>query len=1055
MAVDFRLLGTTGAWLDGRAVDLGHGRQQCVLVALLVEANQVVSPDQLLDRVWGDDAPQRGRDTLYSYLSRLRQAFGGTDEVTIGRQSGGYVLTVDPAAVDLHRFGGLLAEARAAQDDARRLALFERALGQWRASAFTGLDTPWINSVRDGLEKERFAVELDCVDLRLRQGQHAELVTELAARTAKHPLDERVAGQHMLALYRCGRQAEALDAYQDLRERLADALGVDPWPELQRLHTAILRQDPELTPSRETPAVATPVPAQLPPAVNHFTGRHAYLESLDALLPDHGTSAPVVISAVAGTGGVGKTALAVHWAHRVLDRFPDGQLYVNLRGYDVAEPIGPGAALEGFLRALGFDPAAIPSTVDERAALYRSALSGRRVLVLLDNARSTDQVRPLLPGGPGCLVLVTSRDDLAGLVVRDGAHRLTLERLTEGEAVELLNRVLGVDLVAAEPRAAVDLARLCAGLPLALRVAAERIARRRGTSLTALTAELDDLEALDVPEDPASAVRVVFSWSYLALPRDAARLFRLLGLHPGPDHGAHAAAALAAVDLTTARRLLDVLTSAHLVERTGPDRYQAHDLLRLYAKQVAEAEEDHDARAAALRGVSTWYLATAYRAADLLYPAMLHLPRLDVATTGPDLDDPAQALAWLETERRNLVAVIGGLAATEDRRLAWRLADALRGYFWLRKHHDDWQEVVAHGLDAARFDQHAEGQAAMHLSLATAQLSLSRYEPAVEHFRRAQEFSARAGWVEAEAAALGNLGIIHRHRGELTEAAEHHARALTLVRRIGARVREAEVLGNLGNVHFELGQLKLAAAHCEQALAIHEETGSRYGEAIDLGLLGVICLELGEFDQATAHLERALAIHRGMGARETESAVLTTLAKIHCETGDDTAARNHAEEALRLADETESRGTEVDAHVVLGTVDRRLGQLGHALEHHRHALDIAGQDGYRRGEVEALTELSATHLALGQVPEAVDSASRAVRIAGDAGYRVPQGRALTALAEARLAEGAVSAAAVCCEEALALQVDTGDRGGEARTLAVLARVEAGLRRSSEDPTCRG
>ncbi|MGI5498961.1 BTAD domain-containing putative transcriptional regulator [Lentzea sp. CA-135723] len=559
--VEFRLLGAVEAWSGDRAVQLGHGRRRCVLAALLVDANQVVSADQLLDRAWGHGVPRQGRNTLYTYLSRLRQAFRGLD-VTIARRSGGYVLDVDPEAVDLHRFHRLLAQGRAEAGPAS-LARYDRAVALWRGEALAGLSTPWLDNVRESLAKERFGVELDRVDLRLSLGLHAELVTELAAAVREHPLDERLARQFMLALYRSGRQAEALAAYWELRDRLAEALGVDPLPEVQRLHGELLRQAPE---------VASPVevrrPAQVPGGVPHLVGRAEALRELGR-----------PVSVIVGTCGVGKSALATRWAHLHSGDFPDGQLYVNLRGYDAAEPMPASAALEGFLRALGVER--IPPGVDERSALYRSTLAGLKMLVLLDNARSADQVRPLLPGRHGGVVLVTSRDDLAGLVARDGAHRITLGRLTEPESLALLRQVLGADRVDAELAAAVELARRCAGLPLALRVAADRAARPAD-----LVAASADLDALDVPGDPASGVRSALSWSYRALPPPAARLFRRLGRHPAPEHSAGSAAALTGVDLPAARRLLDVLRAAHLVEQTAPDRFVMHDLLRLYARQL-------------------------------------------------------------------------------------------------------------------------------------------------------------------------------------------------------------------------------------------------------------------------------------------------------------------------------------------------------------------------------------------------------------------------------------------------------------------------------------
>ncbi|MGZ3143744.1 AfsR/SARP family transcriptional regulator [Lentzea chajnantorensis] len=1052
--VEFRLLGTVTAGRGDQVVELGHGRRRCVLAALLVDANQVVSADQLLDRAWGDAVPRQGRDTLYAYLSRLRRACRGL-EVEITRRCGGYVLAVDPENVDLHRFHRLLARGRAEPDPAARLAAFDRALGLWRGAAFAGLSTPWLDDVREGLAAHRFCAELDRVDLRLELGLHGELVTGLAAAVREHPLDERLTGQFMLALYRSGRQAEALAAYQGLRDRLAEALGVDPGPEVRRLHTALLRQAPEVAapvevaaraqavapageaapaeavapdqatapattaasadtaapaeavaPPRTTPAEARP-PAQVPCGVPHFVGR---AEALRELGPG--------LSVVVGTGGVGKSALVVHWAHRHGGDFPDGQLYVDLHGYGTAEPMAPSTALEGFLRALGVER--IPPGVDERAALYRSALAGRRMVVLLDNARSAEQVRPLLPGRPGCAVLVTSRDDLAGLVARDGARRITVGRLGAAESLELLRRVLGAERVAAELPAATELVRRCAGLPLALRVAAERAA-----GLADLVAELADPGALDVPGDPASAVRSVFSWSYRALPEPAARLFRLLGWHPGPDHGAAAAAALAGVDLPAAHRLLDVLRTAHLVEQTAPDRFAMHDLLRLYARQLG-------ADPAAVRRLAGWYLGTARAAAELVHPAVPHLPWPPVRSP---FTGRAEALAWLDTERHNLLALV----RTGSGPLVWELADALHGYFSVREHHDDLLDTATAGLRASVVDGDLRAQAVLHLVVATARLGLGERALAEEHFEQARRLGERTGWDEVRATALGHLGTLHRHRGRLRAAAICHASALAVVRSLGAEAREAGVLCDLGEVYYEMGHLRLAERHCQRAVDLHRAHGSRIGEATGLCLLARIAFELGDLPRSLRLCTTVLRLD--LGARGLEAAALAQLALADCALGAHDRAEVHAEQALDLARETGCLAAEADAHNALGLVDRRWNRFAQAAERHRHALDLARADGRRRGEVESLVELSAAVVALGCPDPGL--AAQAVALAAEAGFRVLHGRALTALAQAWSACGAVDAAVASGEEALGIHLGTGHRLGHAATAALLARLTRG------------
>lgn len=999
--VGFRLLGPVGAWSGDQAVQLGHGRRRCVLAALLVDANQVVSAEQLLERAWGDGVPRQGRDTLYTYLSRLRHVFRGLD-VAITRRSGGYVLAVDPRAVDLHRFHDLLARGRAEGGLTERLALFDQAVALWRGEAFAGLSTPWLDDVRENLVKERFGVELDRVDLRLATGRHGELVTELAAAVREHPLDERLTRQFMLALYRSGRQADALAAYQGLRDRLADALGVDPLPEVQRLHTALLRQAREVA-----PPVVVPPPAQEPGGVPHFVGRAEALGELGR-----------PVSVVVGTAGVGKSALAAQWAHLHRGDFPDGQLHVDLRGYDAAEPMSASEALEGFLRTLGVER--IPPGVDERAALYRSALAGSRMVVVLDNARSAEQVQPLLPDRHGGVVLVTSRDDLAGLVVRTGAHRITLGRLTEPEALELLRRLLGADRVDAELPAAVELARRCAGLPLALRVAA----RRPGgpADLVAELNDLGDLAALDVPGDPASSVRTVFSWSYRSLPPPAARLFRLLGWHPGADHSAAAAAALAGVDLPAARRSLDVLRAAHLVEQTAPDRFEMHDLVRQYARGLGADPQ-------ASERLADWYLRTACAAVELVNPAMLRLPRPEVRTA---LTGREEALEWLETERHNLVALV----RTAGGPVAWRLVDALRGYFWLRKHHDDWLDIAYEGLRASVVDGDLRAQAAMHHGIATARLSLGHYPLAEEHFEVARKLSERIGWDEAHAAALGNLGVVHRHRGRLRDAAGCHARALAVARSAGEEVRLGEVLGNLGTVFYEMGHLHLAERYCRRALAVHRAHASRIGESIGLGLLGRICFELGDVSRSVAFFTTALRLD--LGARGLEAATLAHLALAECALGEHDRAAEHAEEALVLARDTGSRDAELAAHNALGLVDRRWSRCAQAAERHRHALDLARADGHRRGEVESLIELSVAVEALGSPDPA--PASLAASLAAESGYRVLHGRALTALAHAWSACGAVDAAVARCKEAMGIHLGTGHRLGHDATATLLAEL---------------
>ncbi|HJP73197.1 MAG TPA: BTAD domain-containing putative transcriptional regulator, partial [Pseudonocardiaceae bacterium] len=522
-AVEFRLLGGIEAHRRGQLVDVGHARQQCVLAVLLVQANTAVSVDELIDRVWAGRPPHRGRETLHSYLTRLRRILTDAD-ADIVRLGNSYQLAVDESHIDLHRFRRLTAAARMAPDD-KAVVLLENALGLWRGEPFAGLDIPWLHGIRVMLTKERLAAELDHTDIELRLGHHTKLLAPLSVRAERFPLDERLAGQLMLALYRSGRQADALNHYHHTRRQLDLELGVEPSAALRELHHQILANDPRLAaePEQAAPAETVhpmPIPRQLPPPPRSFTGRGAELDGLTARLDAAGAS--VRISVIAGTGGIGKTWLALHWAHQNLHRFPDGQLFVNLRGFDPSgKPISLQDAVRGFLEALGVDPAGIPVALDAQVGLYRSLVTDKRMLILIDNAANTSQVAPLLPGSPTCTVVVTSRDRLSSLIAAHDAHPVPLDVLPEAEARELLAARLGPNRLSDEPQAVDDLLASCAGLPLALSIVAGRAQEHPEFPLTTLATELNDtthrLAALDAEpalEGNTNSVRTILSWSY-------------------------------------------------------------------------------------------------------------------------------------------------------------------------------------------------------------------------------------------------------------------------------------------------------------------------------------------------------------------------------------------------------------------------------------------------------------------------------------------------------------------------------------------------------------
>ncbi|WP_461010321.1 AfsR/SARP family transcriptional regulator [Streptomyces capparidis] len=910
--MEFVLLGTVEARVGGHPVDLGHARQRCTLAALLVDAGLPLPADLLVDRVWGDRAPQRARGTLYSYLSRLRTALAPADGVTIARRSGGYVLTVERDAVDLHRFRDLTARARAADGDERAHELYEQALALWRGEPFAGLDSPWIGATRATLEQERHAAELDRNDVALRRGLHSGLTAHLSARAEEHPLDERLAGQLMLALYRCGRQADALAHYRRTMRRLADALGIDPGPRLRRLHQRILTADPRLhgpapgPPRAAATARATPVPRQLPAPPALFTGRERELAALDAVLAGR-PGGTVPVAAVCGPGGIGKTWLALHWGHRNLDRFPDGQLHVNLRGFDAeAEPVAPAVAVRGFLDALGVDPASVPVDPDARAALYRSLVAGRRLLVVLDDARDAEQVRPLLPGSPGCAVLVTSRNRLTGLVATHGARQVALDTLGDAEARRLLARVLTASRVAAEPEAVAAVVDRCAGLPLALGIAAARAAAQPEFPLALLAEELAEaatrLDALDIGE-LSGDLRAVFAASLGALPAPAARLFALLGLVPGPDVAADAAASLAAVPPARARALLRDLEAAHLVRRHTPGRYRLHALVRLYAAERA-AERTGQERAAALNRLVDHYTHTAHAACRVLQPEHI-TPETTPGPPAPGcavtaLDDPAAALAWFDAEHAGLLAAQRlALEAGLDARV-WQLAWYAALHHWRRGHlHDDltaWHTA----LTAARRHGDPRALALTHWRLGHACSQVGRRDEALEHLAQALALFERTGDTVRRAHLHRTLGWAWEQHGDPHRALEHAERALGLYQRLGATTWEARQLNSVGWCLAQLGRFEPARERCERALALFRKGGSGGGEASTLDSLGFIAHSTGQYLTALEHYHEALALFAASGNSYAEADSWLRLGDTHRALGRAGEARHAWERALDL-----------------------------------------------------------------------------------------------------------------------------------------------------------
>jgi DNA-binding SARP family transcriptional activator/tetratricopeptide (TPR) repeat protein len=925
MAVEFSLLGEVQARVDGSPVELGHARQRCVLVALLVDANRSVPAYRLLDRVWGAQHPQRARNALSGYVSRLRRLLGPHGDVAITRQSDGYILTVDPDAVDLHRFHRLLTEARSATcgggndtehpSGADPAGLLRQALSLWRGDPFGTLDTPWLAGIRAALAAERLAAELDLVDLALVGGRHAELLGELAVRAAEHPFDERIAGQLMKALYQCGRQADALLHYQEFRSRLVEEVGMDPAAALQRVYHQILTGDPALeasTVSRDLPrasgtGVSAAVPHQLPTSPSAFTGRERELAELDALVdPAPGTSGT---AAVSGSAGVGKSALAVYWAHRTADRFPDGQLYVDLRGFDPdGTVVSPAEAVRGFLDAFGVPAQRVPIGLAAQIALYRSLVAGRRVLVVLDNARDGAQVRHLLPGAGTCATVVTSRNELSGLIAIDGARAVTLDLFTGSEARRFLARRLGPDRVANEPAAVDEIVARCARLPLALAVVAARAATHRGFSLADVVAELraagSSLDPFDGGE-PAADVRAVFSWSYRALTPAAARMFRLIGQHPEPELSAPAAASLSFLSMTAARRLLTELARAHLISERSPGRYVMHDLLQAYAAERAEAEELAADRRAAAKRLLDHYLHTAYAADRVLYPHRDPIVLTEpVPGAGPEpFDDRAEAMAWLRTERQTLHTLVDWASRTGFDRHTWQLAWSLTSFFNLRGYWHDQARVQSTALAAARRIGDDPAQAHVHRNLGRAHTQLGELDQARLHLAQALDLFIAVGDRANQAQTNVNIARVLEQQGRDIEALHHDQRSLDLYRDVGHLPGQARALNNIAWMLARLGDHDEARALCRQALRLNEDIGNRHGAATNWQSLGYIDRAAGAYREAIAGCQRALDLFHEVGDRCGAAETLVCLGEARLGCGELRAAVEAWKRALPLLDE--------------------------------------------------------------------------------------------------------------------------------------------------------
>jgi DNA-binding SARP family transcriptional activator/tetratricopeptide (TPR) repeat protein len=904
--VEFRLLGGVEVHDDGgRVFVLPRRHERCLLAILLLDVGRQVSTERLCDLLWGVTPPAQARSAVRTYVARIRAMLARADpggRATLTSRHGGYLVTADPAMIDVYRFQALLARADRTDDLTDRARYLEQALLVWRGPPLDHAVAPELRArlCADLEELHRRAVE-DRLAVGLALGHGRDLLPELARLVIEHPTRERLLALQIRALYQDGRTDEALEVYTAGRARLADLLGLDPGPELQSIHRLVLGGQPLPAMPALTPNRAPARPAQLPRDRDGFVGRAEHLAHLDSLLAQEpGT---MVISAVAGTAGVGKTALAVHWAHRIRDRYPDGQLYLNLRGFDPAvQAMPPTEAVRRLLDALGVPHQRIPTDLDGQTALYRKLVTGRRLLVLLDNARDSAQVRPLLPGTPGSLALVTSRNQLTGLIVVDGAHAVVLDVLRPDEARRLLAGGIGAGRTSAEPEAVDRLVTLCGRLPLALAIVAARAVHQPDRRLTDLADELDHSEdrlSKLTGDDPYTDLRTVFSWSYRSLTPDAARVFRLLGLHPGPEISLPAAASLAGLSAEDTARQLHELARAHLVGEPTPGRYTLHDLLRAYATDLVATDEPENDQRAATRRMLDHYVHTAGNAALLLAPLRTPI-RLGAAAPGAQpekLDDYAQAVAWFVAEHGVLLESVdraerAGLDTCVGQ-LVWAMADFLDRH----GHWPDRVRIQQSAVKASRRTGDRYAEAGAHRGLAIAYGRQGRYEQARTHHARACDLYQQLGDLVGQADAHRGLAAVAEQQHGYAEALDHAERALVLSHAAGDRPGQARALNSVGWYQTLLGDHREAVASCQTALAITRELGDRFAEAATWDSLGYAHHHLRDHPSAIRAYQRAVDLCRELGDRYYQATCLTSLGQAHLAAGNASAARQIWREA--------------------------------------------------------------------------------------------------------------------------------------------------------------
>ncbi|WP_285686902.1 BTAD domain-containing putative transcriptional regulator [Actinoplanes sp. NBRC 103695] len=950
---------------------IGSGRHRIVLARLALTPGQPVSREELIGLLWGDDPPPSAANVLQTHVSRLRRILGPSALTLV---SAGYRLQLGAGQLDLVAYRSRLDEGRAPAVDPRQaFDLLEDALDMWRGDAVAGdvaelCHDPLVTALTD----ERIEVTIRLARLGETLRRQPEVLPRLRNLAARHPWHESLHARLIRALAASGQQAAALQAYDDVRRRLADELGIDPSTELADARQAVLLRHAE-APRHRPASPGGPVrPWQAPAPPPDFTGRGDHLDQIEKVL----RYAPATC-VVSGMAGVGKTSLALRVAQRVRPDFPDGQLHIDLRGAD-RRPVSIAEALARFLRALGVDNREIPDDPAEAAALYRSVLSDRRILVILDNARNAAQIRPLLPGsGPG-VVLVTSRNQCSDL---DGAALFDLPVLDAREAVDMLAGPASRTRVAADRPAAEALIEACGRLPIAIRMIAGRLAARPALTLgDALSRLLDEQSRLDQLRVGDVAVTAGFELSYQDLAPRAARIFRSAALIPGKDFSAAAVAALLGEDQADVELVLDDLVRENLLQTVGARRYRYHDLLHLFARRAGATARDDTEAPARLGRLFEWYLSRTAAAVRLVYAEMVRLP-VDVPVDPAGFEDTDAAMAWLDGELGNLVAAVAAAADGPHRARSWQLADQLRAYFFVRRDTVAWLATGNAGLAAAEAAGDDRAQAAMHQTLGQARWSAGRHDLALAAYQRGVDAAQRSGWLVGAAYGLHNLGLVQAQRGRTDEAFELYQRALTSGDGKEFDHIRAVTLNDLGTLCSEQGRLTDAATYFADALRINQGAARRPSAMANRGNLGMVLRQLGEYDVAREHFDVVLDHARRTGSPTGQMAMLDELSRLHGQRGEWSAAVADADEALRLAREFADPRSEAGILTTLGSALLGSRAITDARARFTDALELSRRMQLRYFEAQASIGLAEALVVDGDVEGARELAREGLEIA--------------------------------------------------------------------------